>query len=114
MTTPPLVHVISVEVLEGFRLRLSFDDGTSRDVDVKELLRGPVFEPLLRDPDLFRRVEVHKELGTIVWPNGADLDPMVLHGSAEPAWKEGNGLKAGQPTRPDPGRPETRGGRRKG
>lgn len=112
MTTPPLVHVKSVEVLEGFQLRLSFDDGTSRDLDVEELLRGPVFEPLLSDPELFRRVEVDKELGTIVWPNGADLDPVVLHGSAEPAWKEGNGFKAGQPARPDPGRHETRGGSR--
>jgi hypothetical protein len=39
-----------------------------------------VFEPLRRDPELFRRVRVDHELGTVVWPNGADLDPDVLHG----------------------------------
>ena len=89
MTNPSLVHVTSVEVLGGFRLRMRFDDGSSRDCDVEELLRGPVFEPLLKDPDLFRRVRVDHELGTIVWPNGADLDPVVLHGSAQPAWKTG-------------------------
>lgn len=109
----PLVHVTSVEVLGGFQLRVSFDDGSSRDVDVEELLRGPVFEPLLKDPELFARVQVDHELGTVVWPNGADLDPVVLHGSAEPAWKDTNGSKGGQPIRPDQGRPETRGGTRK-
>lgn len=88
MKYPSLVHVTSVEVLDGFVLRLSFDDGSRRDVDVKELLRGPIFEPVLKDPDLFRQVQVDKELGTIVWSNGADIDPVVLHGSAEPAWKE--------------------------
>ncbi|MDP8957599.1 MAG: DUF2442 domain-containing protein [Actinomycetota bacterium] len=45
-----------------------------------------MFEPLRTDPELFRRVRV--ESGTIVWPNGADIDPVVLHGSASPAWKE--------------------------
>lgn len=88
MKSIPLVHVTSVEVLGGFNLRLSFDDGTTREVDVEELLRGPVFEPLLNDPNLFAQVKVDEELGTIVWPNGADIDPVVLHGSAVPAWKD--------------------------
>lgn len=37
-----------------------------------------VFEPL-RDPAFFSQVRVDPEAGTIVWPNGADLDPLVLH-----------------------------------
>ena len=69
----------------GFVLRLSFDDGTTREVDVDELLQDSVFEPLGKDPELFRQVRV--EGGTTV-PSGADIDPVVLHGSAEPAWKE--------------------------
>lgn len=81
-----LVRVTSVEPLGGFVLRLAFSDGSRRDVDVRPFLRGPVFEPLRTDPELFRQVRV--ESGTIVWPNGADIDPVVLHGSAEPAWKE--------------------------
>lgn len=73
-------RICSVEPLEGFVLRLGFDDGTTRDVDLADELWGPVFEPLRNDPRLFRQVQVDRELGTVVWPNGADLDPDVLHG----------------------------------
>jgi hypothetical protein len=37
-----------------------------------------VFEPL-RDPVYFARVELDAELGTISWPNGADIAPETLH-----------------------------------
>jgi hypothetical protein len=40
-----------------------------------------MFEPL-RDVAYFARVAVDAELGTIVWPNGADLAPDVLHEQA--------------------------------
>ena len=42
---------------------------------------GPVFEPL-RHVDYFAQVSVDEELGTVVWPNGADLAPEVLHAQA--------------------------------
>jgi hypothetical protein len=73
-------RICSVDPLDGFVLRLGFDDGTTREVDLADELWGPVFEPLRNDPQLFRKVRVDRELGTIVWPNGADLDPDVLHG----------------------------------
>lgn len=79
-----LVDVTSVEVLGHYRLRLGFNDGSTREVDLTGELHGPVFEPLA-DPDFFRQVRVDPELGTVVWPNGADLDPLVLHGDFEPA-----------------------------
>lgn len=41
------------------------------------MLRDGVFAPL-RDPAAFAQVRVHPELGTVVWPGGADLDPAVL------------------------------------
>ena len=74
-----MVGVIGVSVLSDYRVRLRFDDGQERDVDLLPFLSGPVFEPLIRDRTLFERVRVDPELGTIVWPNGADLDPDVLH-----------------------------------
>lgn len=73
------IRIETVKPLDGYVLRLGFNDGTTRDVDLKEELWGPVFEPL-RDPAVFRHVAVDDELGTIVWPNGADMDPDVLHG----------------------------------
>ncbi len=83
-TQPALVRVTSVEVVGPFLLQVGFSDDTTRQVDLKDDLWGPMFEPL-QDPDVFAQVRVDEELGTIVWPNGADLDPVVLHGSASPA-----------------------------
>ena len=79
-----LVSVTSVDVLAHYHLRLGFSDGSSRDVDLTDALRGPIFEPLA-DPTFFAQVSVDQDLGTVVWPNGADLDPLVLHGDFEPA-----------------------------
>jgi len=45
----------------------------------------------LRDPALFARVEVDAEAGTIVWPNGADLDPDVLYAAARGAALDASG-----------------------
>jgi hypothetical protein len=79
------IRVTEVEPLDGFKLRLRFNDSSERTIDLESRLWGPVFEPLKADPELFRQVRVDEELGTIVWPNGADLDPDVLHGSRDPA-----------------------------
>ncbi len=78
-------RISSVEPPDGFALRIGFEDGTVRELDLESELWGPVFEPLRQDPQLFREVRVDEELGTIVWPNGADLDPDVLHGDAAQA-----------------------------
>lgn len=85
--------VVAVECLGGQRLRLTFDDGAEGEVDLAEHLefRG-VFEPLL-EPGFFARVRVVADSGTIEWPNGADLDPLVLYswatGAALPDWAAG-------------------------
>lgn len=68
-----------VEPLEDYTVRLQFDDGSERVVDLSDALWGPVGEPL-RDPEYFSLVRVDPELRTVVWPNGFDLDPDVLHG----------------------------------
>jgi hypothetical protein len=77
-------EVRAVKHLGEFRLRLVFADGVVTEIDLAERLAGdvgPVFGPL-RDPVFFARVAVDTELGTIVWPNGADLAPDALHARA--------------------------------
>ncbi len=61
---------------------MTFTDGLVREVDLSGELWGPMAEPL-KDADYFGQVRVDSELGTVVWPNGYDLDPDVLHGDYE-------------------------------
>lgn len=75
-------RVTEVEVAAPYGLRLTFDDGVVREIDLGGELWGPMLEPL-RDPAYFAQVVV--DHGTVAWPNGADLDPLVLHGDFEPA-----------------------------
>jgi hypothetical protein len=81
-----LVRVQTVEPLEGFTVRLRFEDGTQKDVDLRVYLYGPIFESIRNNPAVFRAVKV--EGGTIAWDNGADIDPDVLYYDLTPAWME--------------------------
>lgn len=73
-----LIDVVEVRYVRDYTLWVKFEDGTAGEVDLTASLRGPVFEPL-RDPEYFRRVSVDPEIGTIVWPNGADIAPETLY-----------------------------------
>jgi len=72
------LHVTSATPVEGFRVKVRFDDGREGVADLAEALIGPMFEPL-RDPALFRTLRVDEELRTIVWPNGTDLAPEYIY-----------------------------------
>ena len=87
-----MVRIKDVEALEPFRVRLQFTDG-SAEIDLAVYLHGPVFEQIRNDPAVFRAVRVDPQLGTIVWPNGADIDPDVLYGGLKPAWMEGEAIR---------------------
>jgi hypothetical protein len=73
-----LKDITSVQPLDGFRVRIRFEDAVEGVVDLGHLSFQGIFAPL-KDPAYFRQVRVDRELGTIVWPNGADLDPDVLY-----------------------------------
>ena len=70
--------VVEVKVLKPYVLAVSFADGAHRRVDVEPLLHGEMFEPLC-DPAVFAQATVDPVLGTVVWPNGADLSPEYLY-----------------------------------
>ena len=73
-----LIDVIEAKYVRDFTVWVRFEDGTEGELDLSEELYGPIFEPL-RDVSYFKQVKVNPELGTIVWPNGADLAPEFLY-----------------------------------
>lgn len=80
-----MVRVETVQVQSGLRVKLGFTDGTERSIDLTPFLEGPIFEQLKKDRSLFEAVRVETELGTIAWPNGADICPDVLRWGRTPA-----------------------------
>ena len=70
--------VIEVRYVREYTLWLRFQDGASGEVDIAPSLKGPVFEPL-RDLEFFKQAQVDPEIGTVVWPNGADVAPETLY-----------------------------------
>lgn len=68
-------EVTKAEYVDGYRVRLWFNNHVQKVVDLESSLRGRVFEPL-RNPEAFRRFEV--KYNTIEWENGADFAPEYL------------------------------------
>lgn len=79
-----LKDVIDVELADGYRLILTFEGGERREIDLGQILSFTgVFEPL-KDAAYFRQVRVEPDVGTIIWPNGADVCPDVLYEKSRP------------------------------
>ena len=81
-----LKDVVEVKPLGEYRVYLRFEDGLEGELDLGQVIEFTgVFAPL-SDEREFARVTVSEASGTIVWPNGADLDPDVLYSavSGEP------------------------------
>jgi hypothetical protein len=72
-----MIDITDVKVIEPFVVLVTFADGTRRPVNVEPVLWGPVFEPL-RDYEFFCKARFDPELGTVIWPNEADLAPEFL------------------------------------
>ncbi len=72
-------RVQSVDVMPGYCLSVTCNDGTTGVVDMSHLIaseQAGIFAAL-QDKSLFNQVRV--ELGALTWPNGADLDPEWMH-----------------------------------
>ena len=72
------LHVTNASYLSEHRVWLEFNNGTAGEVDLRGELTGEIFEPL-NDLETFRTFEVHEELNTIAWANGADFAPEFLY-----------------------------------
>ncbi len=76
-------RVTAAQPLGGYRLRVTFADGFTGEIDLEPLLGcGPIFEPL-RDPSFFAKVGVEEGFGCLIWPGDLDLSSGSLR-----AWCE--------------------------
>lgn len=74
----PLYDVTDFEIIADYILHVKFDDDTEQVINFEPILHGELYGPL-RDLRLFRQVRLDPEVATLVWPNGADFDPYMLH-----------------------------------
>jgi len=85
--------VKSVEYIDGYKLKLLFDDHKTKIVDLTDVIKngGHYFKPL-QDIELFKQVCLDDDQypSSICWPNGADICPDVLY-------KMGNDVKEQKP-----------------
>lgn len=81
---PPVIDVVRVTLLGRYLVELEFENGDERVIDLEPYLRGPMYEALRDDYDLFCEVDVDPETGTISWPNGADISPRTLYAESKP------------------------------
>ena len=69
------IEVLKAEYVDGYRIRLWFNNNANKVVDSKSSLNGIVFEPL-KDLDFFKKFSV--KYNTVEWENGADFAPEYL------------------------------------
>ena len=74
----PIHCVRSFDIVGGYTIRVCFEDCTQQTIDFEPILEGELYGPL-RDPEVFRQVQIDPLAHTLVWPNGADFDPATLH-----------------------------------
>ena len=73
-----LHDVTDFKIIGDYTIHVEFDDASHQVINFEPILYGPMFGPL-RDLEFFNQVKLDKDLGTLVWPTGADIDPTVLH-----------------------------------
>lgn len=74
-----LKDIVEARALQGHCIHVRFEDGVEGEVDLSELVEFRGVFADLRNPEEVRKVTVISDLGTVCWPNGADLDPDVLY-----------------------------------
>lgn len=74
-----LIHVTKAAYLRDYKVYLEFDNGIKGVADLEQKAkRSGVFAPL-EDVVYFRKLRLDPALGTICWPNGADIAPEALY-----------------------------------
>lgn len=74
-----LKDIVSAQAISPYQIHLRFEDGIEGVIDLSKIIQFSGIFSALADPTYFATVQVNPEFGTIVWENGADLDPDVLY-----------------------------------
>ena len=73
------MHILGCKPLDAYRLKVEFNDGVEKEVDLAPLLEYPVFRPLA-DENVFRNLMI--DHGIVTWLNGEiDIAPEWLYES---------------------------------
>ncbi len=73
-----LWRIVRVEPRPAYSLWICFEDGTEGEVSVRHLVGKGVFKAW-EDEDVFRKVSIDEESGTVSWPGGLDLAPDSIY-----------------------------------
>ncbi len=84
--------VVEIKCRDNFILALTFDDGKSGFLDCKPIIaKGGVFSKL-RDPEVFKRARINRELGVVTWDDDVDIAPETTYSLATnsplPKWMQ--------------------------
>ncbi len=73
-----MLRITEARAVDNKAIFLAFSDGMKGTLDLSDLLGRGVFRKL-KEPGFLKKLYVDPESGTIAWPGGLDLDPVVLY-----------------------------------
>lgn len=71
-------HIISVEAIAKYKLKLRFEDGIEGVTDLSHLVGRGVFK-IWNEGDTFFQVRIDSETNALVWSDTVDIDPDNLY-----------------------------------
>ncbi len=74
-----LYDIIDVKVIKDYIINILFENGIEGKVDISQIIPFKGIFAKLKDKKYFATVYLNKDLGTIVWDNGADISPNYLY-----------------------------------
>lgn len=78
-------RIVEAQYRKDYRIWVRFADQVEGEVDLEGELWGDVFAPLKSRTE-FAKLRLDEELGTVVWPNGADFAPEFLYAKLRPGY----------------------------
>lgn len=80
----PAPPIAAIAIRPGHVVRVFFNDGEVRDVDLTPTLDRPLFAPL-RDSRTFAKAHIGTVTGGLEWTDDIGLDPDVIYAAIQPS-----------------------------